>query len=88
MTGIGDRLEFSCGESDSGPDSPLPSHLPSFPDRPARMICESGIEGCNPFESFLADPQATGDERLIRPIPVLHMLYYCYYLLRESKREA
>jgi hypothetical protein len=49
-------------------------------DRLIFEACESGIhrfDRLNPGES---DPQALGEERLIRPIPVIRLHYYSYYL--------
>jgi hypothetical protein len=45
------------------------------------MVCESGIDPRKADSTGFADPQPAGDGSLIRPIPAIRALYYCYYLI-------
>src|SRR6185312_13093102 len=87
----GETLHCSgrCGDSpgsgglrpDSGPDSPHRSTLVFSADELNWRTCESGIIGCKTAKPGLSDPQASGEERLITPIPALRAPYCCYYLI-------
>ena len=80
--GRGDSREIRAKRVDSGPDSPLPSRLPSLADSPGGKACESGISPSNRVESASAGPQRPGEKSPIGRIPTCHRPYYCYYLLR------